>query len=220
VAARGLPNRYTVFLLVWLWGPVLLIFTLDIARNSATALTARYFAGSAFAFYVLLAAGLAYLKPLARAAATTFLVSIMLAGQCALRVLPMGVLADGFDAQRAAAQISAEWQPEDLVIVVGTYGCVPISLAYYLPPQTPMLPLIYLPREEPGLVVAPATLDGVWPRLDKVSATPHIWVVTSFSDQALNAKVNDWIGARYRLSNEPRRYGGISVKGLTLKDRR
>jgi hypothetical protein len=218
VAARRLPNRYAVFLLVWLWGPVLLIFTIDIARNSATVLTARYFAGSAFAFYVLLAAGLAYLKPLARAAGTTFLVAIMLAGQCALRVLPMGVLADGFDAQRAAAQISGAWQPQDLVIVVGNYGCVPISLAYYLPPQTPMLPLIYLPRTETGLVVAPATLDNVWPRLDRIAATPHIWLVTSFSDQALTGKVDYWINAHYRSWTEPHRYGGIAVKGMTLKD--
>jgi len=219
VAARRLPQRHTVFLLVWFAGPVVLIFLLDIVRTSATVTSARYFAGSAFAFYLLLAIGLANLKPLARAAGTTLLVSIMLAGQCALRILPMGALTDGHDAQRAAAQITSQWKPQDLVLVIGNHGCVPISMAYYLPSETLMLALVYLPRKEPGLVVSPASLDDLVPRLDKIAATPRLWLVGSYADQALTGKSNEWLYAHYRQWNVPRRYGGIYVKGLVLRDK-
>jgi uncharacterized membrane protein len=218
VAERRLPKRYTAFLLVWLVGPILLIFTLDMARRSGTVMAPRYFAGSAFAIYLLLAAGLANLKPVARATVTAFLVLLMLSCQVALRILPVGVLAEGYDAQRAAMNISNRWKPHDLVVVLSNYGAVTISLAYYLPPQTPVLSLVYLPRREEGPVVMPANLDGLGSRLDQgIASTPHLWVARYFPDSASSQKLEGWLAPRYRRVGL-QRYGSLLVTELERRE--
>ena len=214
VAQRRLPPRHTVFLLVWLVGPIVGIYVLDRIRGAGTVLTPRYFAGSAFALYMLLAAGLANLKPLARAAATTLLVLLLLAGQAVLRMLPVGSLLGGYDAQRTAMDISGEWKQGDLVVVLSNYGSVPISLAYYLPPQTPMLTLVYLPRKDEGPVSMPAELDTLWPRLDQgVGSTAHLWVIRSFPDAVSYRKLDEWLEWHYRRVSL-RRYGQMMISEM------
>jgi mannosyltransferase len=218
VAQRKLPQRHAIFLLIWMAAPVLLIYTMDLLRRSGTAMTARYFAGSAFAFYLLLAAGLANLKPVMRAAGTVFLLALMLSCQVALRIVPTGYLVEGYDAKRTAAVITSNWKPHDLVIVLSDYGCVPISVAYYLPPDTPLLSLVYLPRKELGPVVMPMTLETLEPRLEQgVGSTPHLWVARSFPDISSSMKLDAWLAKRYRRLNA-RRYGGMLLAELELRE--
>jgi mannosyltransferase len=217
LAARHLPSRHAIFLLVWFVGPVMLIFVLDMVRRSGTVMTPRYFAGSAFPLYVLLAVGLANLKPLARTAGAAFLVLLMLECHMAVRELPVGVLSEGYDAQRAAIAVESRWQPRDVVIVLSNYGCVPVSMAYYLPPQTPMLSLVYLPRKEQGPVVAPATLDSLQPRVEKeAGGRPHLWVMRSYPDSVTSQKLDDWLLPRYRTVHN-QRYGALLLSEMESK---
>ena len=217
VAARHLPKRHMVFLLIWLCGPVSLMFVLDIARQSGTVMTARYFCGSSFALYLLLGAGLAHLKPVARGAVTAFLVLVMLAGQIALRVLPVGTFSDGDDCRRAAIRIGSGWKPQDIVVVLSNYSSMVISLAYYLPPETPVLPLIYLPRAEPGPVVMRANLDTLRPRLNRdLAGTRHLWVARSFTDGDSSQMLEAWLRERYRTVSA-KRYGSLVVTELIVK---
>jgi hypothetical protein len=212
-ATRHLPARHLIFLLTWLGGPVILMFTLDMLRHSGTVMRARYFAGSSFALYLLLAAGLAQLKPIVRVAVTGFLLLVMLASQFALRNLPVGTLAEGYDGQRAALAISAEWRPQDLVIVLSNYGAAPVSVAYYLPPQTPILSLVYLPRAEPGPVVMPASLDGLPARLAQGVAS-HIWVIRCYTDLQSSEKLDAWLAGRYRAV-KTQRFGSLFLREMT-----
>ena len=216
-ASRQLPTRQLVFLLTWFVGPVALMFMLDLLRHSGTVMRARYFAGSSFAFYLLLATGLAHLKPAVRGTVTVFLVLVMLASQDALRVLPVGTLAEGYDALRTATAIGGEWQPQDLVVVLSNYGSAPVSLAYYLPPQTPMLSLVYLPRAEAGPVVMPASLDGLMARLNEgIAGTPHIWVIRCYDDVISSGKLENWLGPRYRTV-KTLRFGSLFLKEMTAR---
>jgi hypothetical protein len=125
---------------------------------------------------------------------------------------------EGYDARRAALDISRQWKPQDLVVVLSNYGSVPISLAYYLPPQTPMLSLVYLPRQEEGPVSMPASLDGLWPRLDQgVGSTPHLWVARSFPDSVSSRKLDEWLAQRYaRVSIQ--RYGQMLLTELQRRE--
>jgi uncharacterized membrane protein len=217
VAVRHLAPRHSLFLLAWLAGPVALIFALDMVRHSGTVTTTRHFAGSSFAFYLLLAAGLAHLKPLLRGAGTTFLVLVMLAGQVALRISPASLGTESYDPRRAAMEIGGQWKPQDLVIMFSEYGSTVVSLAYYLPPQTPMLSLVYMPRAERGPVVAPANLDDLGPRLDQgVAAIPHLWVVRCFADSSTSLKLDAWLAGRYRTVGV-RRYGSLYLKEMVSK---
>src|SRR5258708_8008850 len=88
VVAGHLRGRRMVFLLAWLAGTMAVMFTLDIVRQSINAVTPRYMVGLSFALYILLAAGLARLRAIARTAPTTFLALAMGAGQSALSSLP------------------------------------------------------------------------------------------------------------------------------------
>src|SRR5258708_355520 len=199
VVAGHLRGRRMVFLLAWLAGTMALMFTLDIVRQSINVVTPRYMVGLSFALYILLAAGLARLGAIARTASTAFLVLAMVAGQWALRVLPAGTLVeDGADFQRASMEIRRGWQPNDLVVVQASYGSVPISLAYYLPPQTPVLALIHLPRREKGPVVSPPNLDDLEPRLNQwASGRSHLWVLrTTASVPALT--LDAWLRDQYK----------------------
>jgi hypothetical protein len=131
-----------------------------------------------------------------------------------LRILPAGTLLGGYDAQKVALTISSEWKRDDLVVVLSNYGSVPISLAYYLPPQTPMLTLAYLPRKEEGPVSMPAKLDSMWPRLDQgVGSTSHLWVIRSFPDSVSSRKLDDWLDWHYRRVSL-RRYGQMIISEM------
>jgi mannosyltransferase len=213
-AVRRLPKRHLIFLLVWLAGPTALMFTLDMIRHSGTVMSPRYLVGSSFALYLLLAAGLAHLRPIVRASAAAFLLTIMLAGQLALRKLPTGALAEGYDARRAALEIGRGWKPQDMVVVLSNYGSVAVSVAYYLPPETPMLPLIYLPRAEPGPVVMLANLDGLAPRLDKdLAGTPRLWVLRSYTDPSSMRALEAWLLKGYRAVSQ-HRYGELFLSEM------
>ncbi|GEM_PF-4189254 len=197
-AARALPRHRALFLLLWFFAPMAMIYVLDVARHSGTVMTTRYFAGCAFPLYILLAAGLSHWRLPARVAGAVFLLLMMIECQAALRVLPAGTVEERYDAKRPAERIAKEWRNGDLVVVASNYGCVPISIAAYLPPQTPMESLVYLPRPEAGPVVEPATLDTLVPRLNReVAGAPRLWVLESFPDPSLIRALHTWLDARY-----------------------
>ena len=216
VAARNLPRRHMVFLLTWLAAPILLIFAMDWLRDTQTVNTARYYAGSSFASYLLLAAGLAQLKPVVRWPVTAFVVLVMLTDQLAYRALPTGTFVDGSDCRQAAMTIGSGWKSQDLVIVQSSYGSAPISLAYYLPPQAPMLALIYFLRPEQGPIAMSPSLDTLQPRLEKwVAGKPHIWVLRMFTDVSAR-DMDSWLLARYRRVNGYR-YGSLLLFEMAAK---
>lgn len=219
IAKRHLPPRQTWFLLVWLAGPSAAVFLHDMLGHHANSTVPRYVAGSPFAMYLLLATGLACLRPMLRWSMAGFLALALIASQIALRELPVGTFADGMDVLLAGRQISDNWQPGDLVIVQSGYPHAPVSLSYYLPPQTPVLAMIYLPRPELGDAVAPATIETMEPRYEKwVAGHPRIWLIRCFA--VVPQKItNEWIDAHYRLVVS-RQYGGVmTLTEMVRRDR-
>jgi uncharacterized membrane protein len=215
-ATRHLARRHLIFLLLWLAGMFYLMVGIDLVRHSGNSLIPRYLLGLSFAMYILLAAGLAQLNLVVRAVAGTALLLAMLASQYALRALPAGTITDGADFQLAASVIERGWRPNDLVIIQSAYGSMAIGLAYYLPPQTPVLALIHLPRTEKGPVVEPSNLDDLVPRLNQwVSGRPHLWVLRTVPDAQANM-LDHWLRDRYQLVDRIR-VGWVNVREMTLK---
>jgi 4-amino-4-deoxy-L-arabinose transferase-like glycosyltransferase len=216
VAGRRLLRRHLVFLLAWLGGLFYLMFALDVLRHSAYVVTTRYMIGFSFPLYILLAAGLAHLRAVARATSAAVLLLALLAGQYALRTLPAGTLTDAADFQLVATRIAQGWQPNDLVVVQGDYGVTPICLAYYLPPKTSILALIHLPRPEKGLMVTPPNLDDLVPRLNQwVVGKPHLWVLRTI--QGPRAKLlDDWLSNRYQVVGG-QRAGWLVLREMVLR---
>jgi hypothetical protein len=148
-----------------------------------------------------------------RAAGTIFLLLVMLASHVALRTSPAALGTEGYDARRAGSEIGTEAKPQDLVIVLSQYPSAVISVAYYLPPQMPLLSLVYMPRKDAGPLLAAASLDTLGPRLDAVAGTPHLWVIRCFADGSASQALDAWLAGRYR-SVGVRRYGSLYLKEL------
>ncbi len=200
-------SRYP-FLLAWMAGPVFLLMFTDWIRGTGTVVQIRYLAGSSFAMYLLLAVGLMRLPRVLRVVLGVALVLLMLSGQAVLRHHPVGTLAEGADYKRAAAEITSG----DLVIVHSSYPEAAIALAYYLPPETPILALIHLERREAGSVTMSADTSDVQPRLDRWAAGKRLWVARSFLNSG-RGPVDSWIKERYRTASATR-YGDLILRKM------
>lgn len=213
-AVRRLPHRRMVFLLVWLTGPVSITFLADVAGNSSNAMVPRYFVGSALALYVLLAVGLEGLQVPLRWPLLGTLVAAIVVGQAALRAEPVGTFVDGTDCRQAAQQVVREWQPGDLLVVQSAFPPSAICMAHYLPAETPLLALTYLPRPTIGAVVVPATFDTLVPRYEKwVQGHPHLWVARMNIPYS-PLVMDEWLLARYRRVKK-QDYGSVVLTELS-----
>jgi hypothetical protein len=205
------------FLLLWLLGPAVVLLLLDTVRHTGTFVHSRYLIGSAPALYLLLAVGLVRQRLPVGTALAVALALVIAASHGALRRMPIGALAEGADFQRAAGCIASAWRPGDLVVVHTSYPQTPVALACYLPPQTPVLSLVYNELPERGMMTARAKLCDLQPRMDRWASTvPRLWVLRAFANGGYG-QLDSWLAAHYTMVHA-QRFGSLVLREMRRRE--
>lgn len=207
-----------VFLLGWLAVPALLLVAFDLVRHTGTFVHTRYLFGASPALYILLGIGLARLRACMRLAFSALLVVALAANHVGMARLAVGELIEGADFERASHLIAGRWQPGDLVVVHTSYPQTPISLGYYLPPETPVLSLVYNTRGERGALTARPDQRDIPARMDRhASGAPRLWVIRAFTNVNYE-ELDSWLRARYAPVRADR-YGALILRELRQREK-
>lgn len=201
------------FLLGWLLFPALLLIFLNVLRHTGTFVHTRYLFGAAPALYIVLGMGAARLRKGAQASCAVLLAVMIAANYAGMARLAVGELIEGADFQRVAQVITAAWKPGNVIVIHSSYAQTPIALGYYLPPETPVMSLVYNTRNAQGVLTSRPDQRDIPARMDRhLSATPRLWVIRAFTDVTYG-DLDGWLRAHY-VTVRAQRYGAMVLREM------